>query len=81
MFATVLTCETNYIVQNKLFNDRVHFFKSVLKTDASGESLKAALTSIFSVFMEPQEDVGNFELLLCELEQGGEPADTNKETR
>lgn len=37
--------------------------------------ITGALTSILSVFMEPQEDVVNFELLFCKLEQHGEPVD------
>lgn len=31
--------------------------------------IAGALTSILSVFVEPQENVVNFELLFCELEQ------------
>lgn len=34
-----------------------------------------ALTSILSAFMEPQEDVVNFELLFCKLEQSSQPGD------
>jgi len=42
------------------------------KKEKEKQNFKAAvLTSIFSAFMEPQEDEVNFELLLCEFEQGG----------